>query len=79
MLEDIVYYGSNDNNVITLSCIRSSGNDSENSTESPTPTNANAVLIRRACKSYGVGKRCSPILCNLDITIPKGAMYNYMD
>ena len=33
-----------------------------------------AVLIEKAFKSYGAGKWSSPVLCDLNMTIPKGSM-----
>lgn len=42
--------------------------------ESSGPTPMEAIYVRNAVKSYGVGKRRSTVLRGLDMTVKKGTM-----
>merc|ERR1711860_65533 len=37
-----------------------------------------AISLRHACKHYGRGARKVPVLVNLNMTIPKGAIYGLL-
>ena len=69
MPKEVFHYSENES--ITTLSFKHSATESHFQTETSIP---DAVRIRKACKSYGVGKWTYPVLCDLNVTIPKGSM-----
>ena len=73
-MKEVFHYSEN-GRITTLSFKNNENNLAEShGFQAITPSIPDAVHIRKASKSYGVGKWTSPVLYDLNMTIPKGSM-----